>query len=123
MKLNKLFALGTVMALASTAGTSAFAQAYPSRAVKIIVPYGTGGGSDTLARQIGARLQQMWGQGVAVDNKAGASGNIGTEMVVRSPADGYTLLLQNSTMVVNPAVNGKLNYDPEKTSHPSCCWA
>ncbi len=118
MKLNKLFALGAVMALASTAGTSVFAQAYPSRAVKIIVPYGTGGGSDTLARQIGARLQQMWGQGVAVDNKAGASGNIGTEMVVRSPADGYTLLLQNSTMVVNPAVNGKLNYDPEKDLTP-----
>jgi tripartite-type tricarboxylate transporter receptor subunit TctC len=96
----------------------AFAQAYPSRAVKIIVPYGTGGGSDILARQIGARLQIIWGQGVAVDNRAGASGNIGTEAVVRSPADGYTLLLQNSTMVVNPAVNGKLNYDPEKDLTP-----
>ena len=96
----------------------ASAQAYPSRAVKIIVPYATGGGSDILARQIGARLQTVWGQGVAVDNRAGASGNIGTEAVVRSPADGYTLLLQNSTMVVNPAVNGKLNYDPEKDLTP-----
>lgn len=96
----------------------ASAQAYPSRAIKIIVPYGTGGGSDILARQIGARLQTIWGQGVAVDNRAGASGNIGTEAVVRSPADGYTLLLQNSTMVVNPAVTGKLNYDPEKDLTP-----
>ena len=71
-----------------------------------------------LARQISARLQTMWGQGIAVDNRAGASGNIGTEAVVRSPADGYTLLLQNSTMVVNPAVAGKLNYDPEKDLTP-----
>lgn len=98
--------------------TTANAQAYPSRAVRIIVPYGTGGGSDVLARQIGARLQTMWGQGVAVDNRAGASGNIGTEAVVRSPADGYTLLLQNSTMVVNPAVQGKLSYDPDKDLTP-----
>src|SRR4051812_12415716 len=111
MKLNKLhrfFALGTLMALASLSA-SVFAQAYPSRPIKLIVPYGTGGGSDILARQVGARLQAMWGQGVAVDNRAGASGNIGTEAVVKSPADGYTLLLQNSTMVVNPALGGKLN--------------
>jgi tripartite-type tricarboxylate transporter receptor subunit TctC len=96
----------------------AWADSYPSRAVKIIVPYCTGGGSDVLARQISARLQTLWGQGIAVDNRAGASGNIGTEAVVRSPPDGYTLLLQNSTMVVNPAVAGKLNYDPEKDLTP-----
>lgn len=106
--------------LAATCLVTPFAGAdtYPARAVKIIVPYGTGGGSDVLARQIGARLQTLWGQGVAVDNRAGASGNIGTEAVVRSAADGYTLLLQNSTMVVNPAVAGKLNYDPEKDLTP-----
>ena len=97
---------------------TATAENYPERAVKILVPYGTGGGSDVLARQIGARLQLMWGQGVAVENRAGASGSIGTEAVVRAPADGYTLLLQNSTMVVNPAVGGKLNYDPEKDLTP-----
>ncbi|MES2508518.1 MAG: tripartite tricarboxylate transporter substrate binding protein [Pseudomonadota bacterium] len=117
MKLNKLLT-ATVMAMVALGANSAFAQAYPSRAVKVIVPYGTGGGSDTLARQIGARLQTIWGQGVAVDNRAGASGNIGTEAVVKSPADGYTLLLQNSTMVVNPALGGKLNYDPEKDLTP-----
>ncbi len=106
--------LATVSALASPA----WADTYPSRAVKIIVPYGTGGGSDVLARQLSGRLQAIWGQGIAVDNRAGASGNIGTEAVVRSPSDGYTLLLQNSTMVVNPAVSGKLNYDPEKDLTP-----
>jgi tripartite-type tricarboxylate transporter receptor subunit TctC len=118
MKFNRLFAMAAVIALAPLAAAPAFAQAYPSRPVRLIVPYGTGGGSDTLARQIGARLQTIWGQGVAVDNRAGASGNIGTEAVVHAPADGYTLLLQNSTMVVNPAINGKLNYDPEKDLTP-----
>jgi tripartite-type tricarboxylate transporter receptor subunit TctC len=93
-------------------------ETYPSRPIRIIVPYGAGGGSDVLARQIGAQLQEVWKQGVAVENRAGASGNIGTEAVVRSPADGYTLLLQNSTMVVNPAIAGKLNYDPEKDLTP-----
>jgi tripartite-type tricarboxylate transporter receptor subunit TctC len=118
MKFQKILALAGLTALLPFLSASAFAQAYPSRSVRLIVPYGTGGGSDTLARQIGARLQTIWGQGVAVDNRAGASGNIGTEAVVHAPADGYTLLLQNSTMVVNPAVNGKLNYDPEKDLTP-----
>ncbi|MES2977015.1 MAG: tripartite tricarboxylate transporter substrate binding protein [Pseudomonadota bacterium] len=118
IRLRKFLPWAALALAAQLASPAAFAQSYPSRAVRIIVPYGTGGGSDVLARQIGARLQQMWGQGVAVDNRAGASGNIGTEAVVRSPADGYTLLLQNSTMVVNPAVAGKLNYDPEKDLTP-----
>ena len=118
MKFQKILAVAGLTALLPLLSVSAFAQAYPSRAVRVIVPYGTGGGSDILARQIGARLQAIWGQGVAVDNRAGASGNIGTEAVVHAPPDGYTLLLQNSTMVVNPAVNGKLNYDPEKDLTP-----
>jgi tripartite-type tricarboxylate transporter receptor subunit TctC len=96
----------------------ALADTYPSKTVRIVVPYGTGGGSDILARQIGSSLQPKWGQAIVVDNRAGASGNIGTEAVVRAPADGYTLLLQNSTMVVNPAISGKLNYDPEKDLTP-----
>ena len=96
----------------------ALAESYPSKAVRIIVPYGAGGGSDVLARQLGAVLQTVWGQGVVVENRAGASGNIGTEAVVHSPGDGYTLLLQNSTMLSNLAVSGKLNYDPEKDLTP-----
>lgn len=117
MKFSTAMALCMGLALQALA-PAAVAQGYPARAVRIIVPYGTGGGSDILARQIGAGLQNLWGQGVAVDNRAGASGNIGTEAVVRSPADGYTLLLQNSTMVVSQAVSGKLNYDPEKDLTP-----
>ncbi len=118
MTLFKLSVWAGLVVATGLATTPAAADTYPTRAVRLIVPYGTGGGSDVLARQISARLQTLWGQGIAVENRAGASGNIGTEAVVRSPADGYTLLLQNSTMVVNPAVNGKLNYDPEKDLTP-----
>ena len=109
-------ALAAVAALASAG--QALADTYPSKPVRIIVPYGTGGGSDTLARQLGAGLQAVWGQGVTVDNRAGASGNIGSEAVVKSAADGYTLMLQNSTMVANMGLGVKLNYDPEKDLTP-----
>ena len=83
---------------------AAAADPYPTRSVRIVVPYNTGGSADVLARHIATGLQQTWGQGVVVDNRAGASGNIGSAEVVRAPADGYTLLLQNSTMVGNLAV-------------------
>lgn len=118
MKLQTLIACIGLSFTSLLAASSATADNYPSKPVKIIVPYGTGGGSDILARQIGAKLQEVWGQGVVVDNRTGASGNIGTEAVVRSPADGYTLLLQNNSMVVSPAVLGKINYDPEKDLTP-----
>ena len=118
---NKLLALAATALCAAvpiTHMTQAHAQGFPNKAVRIVVPYATGGGSDILARQIGAGLQPIWGQGVVVDSKAGASGNIGSQEVVRAPADGYTLLLQNSTMVTNLGVNGKLPYDPDKDLTP-----
>ncbi|MDB5742791.1 MAG: hypothetical protein JWR68_1106 [Polaromonas sp.] len=117
MRLKTFFLAACIAALPGLA-TQARADTYPAKAVRIVVPYATGGGSDILARQIGAGLQQAWSQGVVVDNKAGASGNIGSQEVVRAPADGYTLLLQNSTMVTNLGVMGKLPYDPEKDLTP-----
>ena len=99
-------------------GGTAQADTYPSKSVRIVVPYATGGGSDVLARQIGAGLQKLWNQPVVVDNRAGASGNIGSTEVVRAASDGYTLLLQNSTMVTNLGVYGKLPYDEEKDLTP-----
>ena len=113
----KPMAAGLALALA-LAGTASFAQNYPSKPIRIVVPYATGGGSDILARQISASLQKNWNAAVAVENKAGASGNIGSQDVARATPDGYTLLLQNSTMVTNLAVQGKLPYDPEKDLTP-----
>jgi tripartite-type tricarboxylate transporter receptor subunit TctC len=117
MHLKSLISAGCIAAL-HLLSPYALADTYPSKSIRIVVPYATGGGSDILARQIGAGLQKVWGQGVVVDNKAGASGNIGTQEVVRASADGYTLLLQNSTMVTNLGVMGKLPYDPMKDLTP-----
>lgn len=94
------------------------AQGYPAKPVKIIVPYSTGGTGDVLARQLAARLQQAWGQGVVVENRTGASGNIGTDLVVKSPADGYTLVIQNNTMVVSDAIGVKANFDMQRDLTP-----
>jgi tripartite-type tricarboxylate transporter receptor subunit TctC len=116
----------TLAALSIAAGLAALgafappaqADTYPEKTVRIVVPYATGGSADVLARQIGAGLQAAWKQGVVVDNRPGASGNIGSVEVVRAAPDGYTLLLQNSTMVGNLAVMGKLPYDPAKDLTP-----
>lgn len=121
MKSTQLFRTARWVGTACTlvlACLQAHAQSYPSRPVRIVVPYATGGGSDVLARQIAAVLQQSWGQGVSVENKAGASGNIGTQEVVRANPDGYTLLMQNSTMLTNLALHEKLPYDHEKDLTP-----
>ncbi|HTS24055.1 MAG TPA: tripartite tricarboxylate transporter substrate binding protein [Casimicrobiaceae bacterium] len=91
--------------------TSAFA-AYPDRPIRIIVPYTPGTGIDILARVLGDKLAQKFGVGVVVDNRPGASGNIGTEAVSKAAPDGYTLLMQASTHVTNPALQASVPYDP-----------
>ena len=89
-------------------------QAYPSKPVRIVVPYPPGGTTDILTRLLGQKLGEAWGQQVIIDNRAGASGNIGAEAVVRSPADGYTLLSASTVHTVNPSLYSKLAYDPLK---------
>src|SRR5690348_508759 len=68
-------------------------EAYPNKAVRIIVPFAPGGTSDSLGRVLGQKLSEMWGQPVLVENRAGADGNLGADYVAKSPADGYTLML------------------------------
>jgi tripartite-type tricarboxylate transporter receptor subunit TctC len=89
----------------------ACAQAYPTRPVRIIVAAAAGGPTDLVARLIGQWLSERLGQQFLVENRAGGSNNIGTEAVVRSPADGYTLLLANSVNAINASLYEKLNYD------------
>lgn len=101
--------------LVLAAGSAAAADAYPSRQVRLVVPFAAGGAVDAVARTVAARLSEQFGQKVVVENRAGASGNIGAEAVVRSPADGYTLLLTASTLVVNPLImKEKPPFDPAK---------
>jgi len=89
----------------------ASAQTYPTRAVRLLVGVGAGGGSDLLARLIGQWLSERLGQQFIIDNRPGAGGNIATEATVRAPADGYTLLLAVSTDAINAALYDKLNFN------------
>ena len=98
---------------------SAFAQPYPSKPIKIIVPYPPGGTSDILARSVGQKLTEMLGQVVVVENKPGATGNIGADFVAKSPPDGYTLLLADiGSLAIAPSVTASLPFDPVKDFAP-----
>ncbi len=103
-----------VPALLVLLSCAAQAQDFPTKPVRWIIPYPTGGTSDFLARLIGQKLTEAWKQSVLVDNRSGANGNIGTEMAARAPADGYTMLLVASTFTMNPAVYPNLPFDSEK---------
>jgi tripartite-type tricarboxylate transporter receptor subunit TctC len=107
-----------VVSCALAAG-AAFAQSYPSKAVRIVVPQLPGGGNDTIARMIGQKLTVSLKQQVMIDNRPGAGGLIAAELVAKAPPDGYTLLLANvATMAIIPNVQKKVPYDPLKDFEP-----
>ena len=93
--------------------------AWPSRPIRIVVPFTPGGSTDILARAIGKELQEAWGQPVMIDNVPGAGGSIGADKVAKAPADGYTLLMGHiGTLAVNPSLYPNLPYDPVKSFAP-----
>ncbi len=98
--------------------TAAQAQPYPNRPIKLVVPFPAGGGTDIVARKLGEHLRQDLGQPVVVDNKPGASGNIGADSVARSAPDGYTLMLTAAPFAIAPAVFKGLSFDPVKDFEP-----
>lgn len=100
-----------LLAATALAACSAHAQDWPSKPVKIVVPFAAGGGSDFVGRFVASKLQTALGQPFVVDNKPGAGGNLGVEIGVKAPADGYTLILIASSYTVNPSVY-KLKFDP-----------
>lgn len=106
-------------ALATVAGFSASAQNFPAKQVRIVVPYPSGGGNDILARLLAQKLGDKWGQNVVVDNRGGASGMIGAELVAKSAPDGYTLLLCASPeCALNTTLYSKMAYDPQRDLQP-----
>jgi len=118
-----LFAIGLAASCLSGAtllfANAAFAQAYPSKPVRLVVPFPPGGSLDVVARAIGQKLSEAWGQPVVIDNRPGAGGNIGADLVAKSPPDGYTILEGAlSTHAVNVTLYGKLPYDPIKDFAP-----
>ena len=96
----------------------ASAQAFPAKPVRLIVPFGTGGGTDIQGRLLGKKFQESTGQTLIVDNRAGAGGMIGAEIVARAPADGYTVLFTTTSLAINLSLLKKLNFDPWKTLTP-----
>ena len=114
--MKKLLSSALLVLAAATAGTS-FAQTYPSKPVRIIAPFAPGGGTDFIARLIAQKLTERLGQQVIVENKPGAGGNLGAEFAVKSPPDGYTLLLIAGSYTVNPSLY-KLSFDPVNDISP-----
>jgi tripartite-type tricarboxylate transporter receptor subunit TctC len=110
--------LPVVLAVALTAGGHAWAQAYPSKPIRFIVPYPAGGGVDMLARVVAPRLSERLGQQVVVDNRGGAGGNIGTELAARSVPDGYTLVMGAAALSINVSLYRKLPFDPLRDLAP-----
>jgi tripartite-type tricarboxylate transporter receptor subunit TctC len=123
--LRRLLASGLACLAFATAGAAllhaapAFAQDYPTKPVKMVVPFPPGGPLDLTGRLIAQQLSDMWGQSVVVENRPGAGGNIGADFVAKSPADGYTILMGAlSTHAVNPNLYSKMPYDAAKDFVP-----
>lgn len=104
----------TVLAAASLSGLAYAADdSYPSRPIRVIVPFAPGGSTDTLIRSVGQRLNELTGQPIVIDNRGGAGGAIGAELAARSTPDGYTIMATTSGVIVaNPSLYAKLNYNP-----------
>ncbi|WP_256354284.1 MULTISPECIES: tripartite tricarboxylate transporter substrate binding protein [unclassified Variovorax] len=113
---RRTFAAAAALALAGA--MPAMAQSYPGKSITIVVPASPGGAIDLAARLIGQKLTEAWGQPVVIDNRAGATGIIGTEFVAKSPPDGHTLALVASSHSINPSMVKKLPYDTLKSFEP-----
>src|SRR5687768_16565705 len=112
--------LGAALLLAVALAPAAFAQAFPAKAVTIVVPFPPGGSMDALGRISAEKLSALWGQPVLVDNRAGAGGLVGAQRVKGAAPDGYTLLLTNSALIQNVVGAAAANppYDPVKDFEP-----
>ena len=105
----------TSLSLAAPAilrATAAFGADWPTKPVRVVVPFPPGGSTDTTARIVGARLSEMWGQAVVIENRGGAGGNIAADLVAKSEPDGYTIFIVGPGMATNQFLYQKLTYDP-----------
>src|SRR5688572_10351839 len=109
--MNRIVCL-TALALGFPA--AAAAQDYPVKPIRIIVPFGAGSATDALARTIGPKMTEMWGQQVIVENRPGSGSVVGTQVAARAPADGYTLLVVSASHAINATLYSKLPFDPVK---------
>jgi tripartite-type tricarboxylate transporter receptor subunit TctC len=119
MQTNKRRWLLAALAAAALAGHGAVqAQGYPDHPVRFVVPYPPGGGTDVIARIVQGKLQAALGQNIVIDNKGGAGGSVGTDIVAKAPPDGYTVLFTLNSHTVNPAIYARLPFDTLKDFEP-----
>src|SRR5687767_3007637 len=112
--------MGRILSAVALACVSTFSlgQTYPARTVQMVVPFTPGTGADILARILGPRLSERWKVAVVVDNRAGATGNIGADAVAKAAPDGHTLLFTATSFATNPAMSRSLPFDPVKSFTP-----
>jgi len=115
---HKCGRLLVIVFLLALVGPGAFAESYPNRPIRLIVPFAAGGLNDVVARLVGPYLEKSLGQPVIIDNRPAASGIVGTEATAKAPPDGYTLLMVASSFTVVPATNPKVPYDAERDLAP-----
>ena len=114
-----LMQVACLFSAALIVGVSNAQMAYPTRTIRIVVPFAAGGTSDILARAIGPKLTEAWGQAVVIENRTGANGNVGADFVAKSPPDGYTMLLSDvGALAINPSVYPNMPFDPVKDFAP-----
>ena len=118
LKLKLEYAAAATLAVLTLIAGLAAAQDYPTRPVRMIVPFAPGGPTDVIARVVAQKLSEGLGQQVVVDNRAGAGGNLGMGLAANAPADGHTLIVVSSSFVVNPGLYGQIPYDPYKSFIP-----
>jgi tripartite-type tricarboxylate transporter receptor subunit TctC len=110
--------LFSVVLAAMLAAPLAYAQEFPVRPIRIIVPFPPGGGMDGVARPLAERMSQLLGQPMVLENRSGASGNVGAEATARTAADGYTLMFANDFLSTNPVMYKSIGYDPQRDFTP-----
>src|SRR5687767_14967033 len=107
--------LGLAASAAAQSTSTGSGQAYPTRPVRVVVPFAPGGATDIVTRVVAQKLNEMWGQTLVVDNRAGAGGNIGGDIVAKAPPDGYTLLMTSGSIVTaNQHMYKRMPFDPTR---------
>jgi tripartite-type tricarboxylate transporter receptor subunit TctC len=116
---SNIYIIFSLCAAALIAGSGVvLAQEYPAKAIRVVVPFPPGGGTDLMARSIMQKLGEILGTTVVIDNRGGAGGSIGSELVAKSPADGYTVLIVSGAHAINPSIYPKLPYDSVRDFAP-----
>ena len=115
---STLLAIAALAWLALTGLPVAAQEAWPTKPVRLVVPFAPGGSTDVIARMMAQKLSELWGQTVLVDNRAGAGGNLGADIVAKAPPDGYTLLLGSGSITINPQLYKRMPFDTKKDLVP-----